>query len=101
MVVPAYALFTAARESGANRPPADRAASSRLLVRELEVEDVEVLGDAGGLGRVGDDGAAVLVSPKVGPAAREPEGRHDVTSREHSRARPRGARRRALGALLI
>jgi hypothetical protein len=38
-----------------------------------------------------------LVSPKVGPAAREPEGRHDATSREHSRTRPRGARRRALG----
>jgi hypothetical protein len=32
-----------------------------------------------------------LVSPKVGPAARDPEGRHDAWSREHSRSRPQGA----------
>jgi hypothetical protein len=34
-----------------------------LLAGELEVEDVEVLGDAGGLGRLRDRGAALLQVP--------------------------------------
>src|SRR3954467_14988032 len=35
----------------------------QLVGRELEVEDVDVLGDPGGLGRLGNDRAAVLDPP--------------------------------------
>jgi hypothetical protein len=53
----------AVRVRSAAHSGVERVDRGYLLARELEVEDVEVLGDAGGLGRLRDRGAGLLQVP--------------------------------------
>jgi DNA-binding SARP family transcriptional activator len=66
----------------------DAARIEAVRLEELKHEAEELRLDAAlraGLGRFPCAAGAALAA---GPAAREPEGRHDATSREHSRTRP-------------